>query len=174
MLAGLDKEIEEFIRLLEKQNQALKTLITLQEEKRPIIILGKIEELNRLLPKEGIIVSNLEKLEDARFKLHLKLAQRWEMSVKELPARLILAKVKECCPEWSEKMESIVEQLEKNLFYLKTTNNNNNDLLNQSLEYVNTMQAILNGDVAGTYSDSGTQVDESSSRPIKRLLDKKI
>jgi len=170
----LDGDIREFIDTLGKQNRALISLVQLEEEKRRIIILGQVDELNKLNQKEGILVSNLQKLEVARFRIHAKLARLWETSVQELPIGQMLAKVKDLCPEWVGEMQTEVKQLKGSLARLQSANKENNDLINQSLEYINIVQSILTGDVAGTYSDMGIQVDESTARPIMRLLDKKI
>ena len=45
----------------------------------------------------------------------------------------------------------------------------NNELIEQSLQYIESVQAILNGDIAGTYSDKGSPVDEKSGRQINLL-----
>jgi len=175
MLTELNKKIQEFIDILGKQNQALNTLVGLQEEKRPIIILGKIEELNKLLQREGIIVSNLEKLEDARFKLHQELADKWAVPAKELPASMILTKLKDSLPEAALEMQAEVDLMEKNFVRLMASNKENNALINHSLDYIYEMQSRLTGDNGtGAYSAEGEQIDEKPSRPVKRLLDKKV
>lgn len=173
MLIGLDKDIREFIDTLEKQNRVLDNLLQLEEAKRQLIILGQVEELNKLVQKQGIIVSNLEKLEDARFKSQLKLARRWEITVEELPASMILTKVKEARHESSGELQAAIEKLDHSLSRLKAANDENNGLVKQSLDYINTLQSLLTGDVAGTYSDRGTQVNESTTRPKLRIIDKK-
>ncbi len=174
MFAGLDKDIKEFIGTLVKQNLALDNLVQLEEKKRQVIILGQVEELNKLMQKEGILVSNIQKLEDARFKSQVKLARIWETSVEELPASLILAKVKEYQPELAGELQVSIEQLTHSVSQLKAMNEENSNLINQSLDYIHSLQSLLTGEVAGTYTDMGMQVDESTSRPVKRLLDKKI
>ncbi|MDD3364551.1 MAG: flagellar protein FlgN, partial [Syntrophomonas sp.] len=162
MSIGLDKDIKEFIDILGKQNRVLDSLVQLEETKRQVIILGQVEELNKLMQKEGILVSNIQKLEDARFKSHGKLARIWGTSVGELPASQILENLKQSWPESAGEMQEAVEQMGESIARLKASNSENNDLINQSLEYIHTLQSLLTGDVAGTYSDMGMQVDEST------------
>ncbi|PKM77589.1 MAG: hypothetical protein CVU90_06995 [Firmicutes bacterium HGW-Firmicutes-15] len=174
MFAVLDKDIIDFIDILGKQNRVLDSLVQMEEKKRQVIILGQVEELNKIMQKEGILVSNIQKLEDARFKSHEKLARIWGMSVDELPASLISARVKETWPELAGELQVAIEKLTHSLSQLKAMNEENNNLINQSLDYIHSLQSLLTGEVAGTYSDMGMQVDETTSRPTIRLLDKKI
>jgi len=57
---------------------------------------------------------------------------------------------------------------------LIANNKENNELINQSLDYIYGLQSMLAGDGTGAYSADGEQVDENINRPIKRLLDTKI
>ena len=63
-----------------------------------------------------------------------------------------------------EEFEEAVNRLGFNLARLKAINNHNNELIEQSFQYRN-LQAILNGDIAGTYSDKGRPVDEKGHQP---------
>ncbi|MDD4802886.1 MAG: flagellar export chaperone FlgN [Syntrophomonas sp.] len=173
MLTNLNNEIRHFLELLQKQNLVLENLLELEEKKRQVIILGQVEELNKIIPKEGMLVSDLEKLEDARFKSQTKLAEIWEIPVEELSADKIILNVNQNLPEIEAELQSAVKQIAEQLDRLKASNNENNDLINLSLEYIHTMQSMLNGEVAGTYTNTGVQVDETTVRPALRLLDKK-
>lgn len=169
----MDKYIQDFIAILVRQNRLLDSLVELGEEKRKIIILGQVEQLDKLMQKEGIIVSNLEKLEGARFKLQGQFAQNWGVPVKELTANVVLVKVKELYPFYTEDLQVQIDNLSNNINRLRGINSENNELLNMSLDYIEEMQSLLTGDIAGTYSRQGQQVDETTSRPHLRILDKK-
>jgi len=169
----LEKDIQNFIAILVRQNRLLNDLTQLGEEKRRIIILAEVEQLDKLMQKEGIIVSNLEKLEGARFKLQEQLAQAWKMPVQDLTANVILGKIKASFPAYKEEVQTEIDNLKKIMSKLKRINTENNGLLDMTLDYIKDMQALLDGDLAGTYSNRGQQVDETSSRPKKQILDKK-
>ncbi len=169
----MQKIIPEFKDTLGRQNRLLESLIDLGEEKRRVIVLGDVEQLDKLMQKEGIIVSNLEKLEGARFQLQRDLARKWDMPAEQATAAVIITRVKQDCPEYFKDMDMEIKRLRQATARLREINNENNDLINISLNYVNEMQALFSGEVAGTYSREGQQVDESVSRPNLRMLDRK-
>jgi len=170
----MEKVIQEFIQILIKENQWLDKLIEFGEEKKRIIILGKVQELDKLVQKEGIIVSTLEKLEGARFKLQATLAQAWNMSVNELTVGTMLEKSADAFPLRQDELKEEIERMQKTIVKLQNVNTENNELINLSLDYIENMQALFNDDVAGTYGENGMQSDEKDNRPINRLIDKKV
>jgi hypothetical protein len=72
-------------------------------------------------------------------------------------------------PQLQGEFEETINRLSYNLTRLKAINNHNNELIEQSLQYIETIQAILNGDIAGTYSDKGRPVDEKKGRRVNLL-----
>jgi flagellar biosynthesis/type III secretory pathway chaperone len=62
-----------------------------------------------------------------------------------------------------------VDRLSYNLDRLKVINKHNNELIEQSLQYIESIQALLNGDIAGTYTDRGDLADEKTGRRINLL-----
>ncbi|MEN6460745.1 MAG: flagellar protein FlgN [Syntrophomonas sp.] len=173
MVDKLDKLLKDFISTMGKVNRTLDNLADLGQEKKQLIILGQVKELDKLIQREGIIVSNLEKLEGARFKYQQKLASKWELTAEELSASVILQKVKANYPDYYDEMEQEIRRLEYNVIRLKALNTGNNELINQSLDYIDVMQSILLGDAAGTYSEQGQQANETPSRVKINLVDKK-
>ncbi|MGI5921534.1 MAG: flagellar protein FlgN [Syntrophomonadaceae bacterium] len=169
----MDKLLKDFITSLSRVNQALISLADIGEEKKQLIILGQVKELDKLIQKEGIIVSNLEKLEGARFKYQQDLALRWQLPAAELSAKVMLKKVKTDYPDYHEELDRQIEQLNRNVARLKALNTDNNELINQSLDYIDVMQSIILGDEAGTYSDTGLQTTPPTRTKIN-LVDKKI
>ncbi len=160
--------------MLIKENQWLDKLIEFGEEKKRIIILGKVQELDKLVQKEGIIVSTLEKLEGARFKLQETLAQAWNISVNELTVGTMLEKAADAFPLRQDELKEEIERMQKTIVKLQNVNTENNELINLSLDYIENMQALFNDEVAGTYRENGLQSDDKQSNPINRLIDKKV
>lgn len=170
----VDKLLQDFIESIAKQNQVLERLAALGQEKQELIIAGKVRELDSLIQKEGITVSNLDKMEGARFKLQEHLAIQLGFKAEEFSAKKLLAWVREGCPELYPALEEVINQLDYCLIRLKAINSHNNELIEQSLVFIGEIQSLFNGDVAGIYSDKGQQSDEFESRPRLNLLDKKI
>ncbi len=157
-----------------KQNEVLDQLAEIGQQKQELIVMGKVQELDNLIRKEGIIISNLDKLEGARFKLQEKLAMEWRVTKEELSARKMLSMMEDPYPELHTELDQIIARLDYNITRLKAINSHNDELINQSLDYISVMESALNGDVAGTYSNKGIQSDEEKVRPRINILDKKV
>lgn len=169
----MDKTISEFIQIINKENELLEKLLAFGEEKKSIVILGKIQDLDKLMQKENIIVANLEKTEKMRLALHEQLARQWEMPMETLTAQMIISKCQESCPLAYEEAKREIEHMETALSRLQAINQENNELIGASLEYIYNLQAMLMGDMTGTYSENGTPASDNTSRTPFRLLDKK-
>lgn len=170
----MENLLKEFIAAIGKENEILTNLAEIGEEKRQFIILGEIKQLDNLIQREGIILSNLDRLEGARFKLQQQLAQKWGIPVGELIASEMLNRVEADHSNFLAELSQAIEQLDYNMTRLKAINTNNHGLLEQSLDFIASMEGMIEGDVAGTYSGNGDQIDESLLRVNRNLLDKKI
>lgn len=168
----MDKLLPAFIDATARINKIMDILVQMGQTKQQLIISGRVQELDRLIQKEGIIVSNLEKLEGARFKLQGEIASRWEIAPDEFSAAKVLEHLKIEYDQYYNTFKQNIEQLNYNLVRLKAINTNNDELINQSLDYIDMMQSLLGEDVAGTYTDQGLQTQEKST-PRLNLLDKK-
>lgn len=159
----MEAVLREFVQVMGKENQTLDQIVALGEQKQQVIIGGKVAELDSLIQKESLLVANLEKLEDQRYKL------QQQFSVHGSTAGELVEWTGQEYPQLKQEFEEAINRLVFNLARLRAINNHNNELIEQSLQYIETMQAMLNGDVAGTYSDKGSPVDEKSGRRINLL-----
>lgn len=169
----MESLLTNFTRAVTVLNEVLDELAELGQEKQQLIILGKVKELDTMIRKEGIVISNLEKAEGARFKLQEQIGQSWGMSSEELSAREILKRVQENYPSCYHDLEEAINRLDYNLTCLGAINVHNNELIEQSLDYIKVIETTLNGDIAGTYSSTGNQNSEGNYAS-KNLLDKKV
>lgn len=164
----------DFIDSIARQNQILEQLAELGEEKQRLIIAGKVKELDSLIQKEGIMVSNLDKAEGARFKLQEELAAELGLKVEDFSAKMLLVRVREAYPDLHLPLEKSINQLDYSLFRLKAINTHNNELIDQSLVFIDEIQSLFNIDIAGIYSDKDLGSGKSDFRPRLNLLDKKV
>lgn len=169
----MEKLLDEFKTAIQRENEVLDQLVSLGEEKQRHIVLGQLKELDGLMQREGLVVANLEKLEGTRFKLQQQINQKWGRDDIQ-PATELLSRVQTEMPAQYAGLEEQINRLAYNLSRLKVINNHNHELLEQSLGYIATLEALLEGDIAGTYSDKGQQVDEDRARPRLNLLDKRV
>ena len=85
------------------------------------------------------------------------------MSAQDLSATVLLDKVKSEYNDLYSVFEEQINNLNYNLLRLQTINSHNNELIEQSLEYIESIQSLIDGDVAGTYSAQGERYDPSPS-----------
>ncbi len=171
---SVEKLLENFIDYLNKQNQVMDSLADLGQEKKELIILGRVKELDELIKHETTAINDLQELEEGRFKLQQQLAGRWAMDLKDISAGEILARVRQNQPAFFGQLEQAINRLDFNLTRLRAINEHNNELLEDSLDYIGAIERSLLGDKAGLYSSSGDQLEEHSAANRQRLLDKKI
>lgn len=169
----MESLLSDFTGAISAVNDVLDELAELGQEKQQVIILGKVKELDSLIHKEGTIISNLDKLEGARYKLQEQIGQSWGMKIEEVSAQGILKKAEESYPSCFRDLEEAIKRLDYNLTRLKAINAHNNELIEQSLDYIKLMEALIKGDGTGTYSSEGLQA-EKNNYALKNLLDKKI
>lgn len=163
--------LNSFIEIIGKQNDLLEQIIKLSEDKRQAIVLGQVQELDSMVHKEGILGQELEKLESARFVLQMEIAENLGMPVTELNAGEIRRVTAEQYPQLATSLNEHLTTLEKLIGKLRSSIQENNELLKMSLDYIEEMYYLLSPeDDPGLYSDKG-----AADIPGKRLqlIDKK-
>ena len=163
--------LNSFIEIIGKQNDLLEQIIKLSEDKRQAIVLGQVQELDSMVHKEGILGQELEKLESARFVLQMEIAENLGMPVTELNAGEIRRVTAEQYPQLATSLDEHLTTLERLIGKLRSSIQENNELLKMSLDYIEEMYYLLSPeDNPGLYSDKG-----AADIPGKRLqlIDKK-
>lgn len=168
----MEKLLSAFLDTIVQLNETLNKLAEMGQNKQQLIISGQVQELDKLIQKEGIIVSHLEKLEGARFKLQTEIAGYWGLAPEQLPAAAILERLKAHHHQSYDALKAEMENLKYNLDNLRSVNSHNNDLIDQSLDYIDEMQSLLYGDI-GTYSERGIQSADKPLRPYTSIIDEK-
>lgn len=166
--------LAELILAINNENELLDQLADMAYEKKQLVILGKVQELDSLIHKEGIIISELEKNEDARFRLQQKIKMHRDFGGGEISASILLQKVQQSFTDLYLDLKQAISRLDFNMTRLKAQNIQNTELIEQSLGYLATLEAIINGDGAGIYSQHGQQTDQNVLRARLNLLDKKV
>lgn len=167
----MEQHCLDLIGALDKENQILGKLAVLAHEKKGLVILGKVKELENLIREEGIVISELGKWEDARFRIQNQLSEEQEAKAPIKAAQLV-SLVAANCPHLAAAVQEALSHLEINLARLKNLNQHNNELLEQSLDHIAFLEAALVGDHSGAYSQKGLQAEGSHSRI--NLLDRKV
>lgn len=167
----LQTKIQSLTDYLARQNDIFQQLIQLAEAKKRSIIIGQVEELDQCLRQESSLLSDLERLEEARFTLQQDMAARLNIAVEEITASFLLQLASQQYPASAPALEKELDRLQSSLSRLQEQIRENSELLKQSLNYIDEMYYLLNPeDSTGVYSEQGTT--EEAGKNI-RIIDKK-
>ncbi len=168
-----EPKIDLYIAVLEREKLLMEQLLEIQRDKKPLIVLAKPEELDKVNMREGVLVSDLEKTEGARFKLQKDLAAVLGIESEALTAQLLYLVLSEQYPEKAGRLQETSAGIQRSVTSIKELNEENHQLLETALEYISEMQWMLTGDEgAGTYSGSG-DMDSKPPPPRIKIIDAK-
>lgn len=170
----MESLLQNFITAVRKETSILDDLAQVGCEKKQYIIRNQFQELDTLVQKEGIVVSGLQRAEDARFKLQRELARIWEISPEELTATVLIARLNQEKSSLAGEAEQVMRELNKTAKQLQAINRENQELTNYALDYLDYLLASVQGDVAGIYSENGREAEERPLRPARQLLDRTV
>lgn len=152
------------------ENQVVADLVDLASQKKQAIILGELAELNEVMRRENHLTQALEKTETQRHAESLKLVRVLGVKEEDLTASSLINVLHEVGVPDTERLAEGVKDLAFNLERLKDLNQINATLLEQSLAFVENMEALLTRQRETTYSAGGAVKDS----PTHNVLDKRI
>ncbi|MBO6208017.1 MAG: flagellar protein FlgN [Lachnospiraceae bacterium] len=148
--------MEHIIEVLEQENTEYRTLIKLSEEKTPIIIKADLENLNRITEAEQVIVARIQKLEKDRMSTMADIAEVTNLKPDIKLGDLITMMDKH--PEEQKKLQDLHDRLKETMRRMKQVNEQNRDLLQDSLEMVqfemNLLQSLKTAPETADYNSS--------------------
>lgn len=162
--------IAKILHVLEKEKTIYEELLTLSQEKKNVIIAGKIQELDNFLKVEGNIILEISKLEDEREIAAEALAKQLGCSREELTISYVCDTVKD---ERCSKLREVANSIGETLSRLKEINDQNGKLIEQSLEYINFSMNLMADSIAGQKAVYEGKVEESKENNV-RLFDAKV
>lgn len=148
---------EDLLAVLRKENELLRLLISLNEEKQRQI--NQVEEVVRLAGEEQVILSRLEKADQERAVLYDTVAggrelDQWFLTLDQ---------------DQQSEVEPLVLELTENIAALQSLNDLNQELLLQSLNYVQFSLNLLMGDESpATYAPAGRRMSR------RAIFDRKV
>jgi flagellar biosynthesis/type III secretory pathway chaperone len=127
--------LENLIGVLDSENTEYKKLVDLADSKTPVIVAGDIENLNKIMEDEQVIVGTIQKLEKRRRSILADIANVVNRDVKTL--KLIdLINMLEKIPDQQQMLKDVHVQLRETIDRLKGINDKNQMLLSDKLEMV--------------------------------------
>lgn len=162
----MEPTCQELIKILEEQKRIYSCLMDLSGQKQQHLIKGNLDALNEVTKQEEMLIFQLGKLEEKRESCFGRLAEvgRFDRN----------CTLKEILPQLSqnsrEKLEQIQEDFSALIHELGQLNQENTDLIQQSLRFVNFTVETLNQQSKPLYNAE----KEVKVEQLNNLLDKKV
>lgn len=162
----MEKVFNSLAVLLEGQKEIYKELLNLARLKQTELVKGSIETLDNLNKQEEMLVFQVGRIEEERFKCTNDLIDTYGLDKDAVLRDLIdtaPAEVKEILEDLQKSMTDLLKQLEK-------INNENMDLIKQSLRFIHFSLETMTQETQTTYTaDRAIKVEN-----LTKLLDKKV
>lgn len=151
--------MQDLIDTLDKEETEYVTLLDLSKRKTPIIISGDVEKLQKITDEEQIIVDRISHLEKIREQVMSDIADVINRDVKTLKLSYLIQML-EKRPKERDALALIHDRLKATVGELVMINNQNRELIRQSLDIVdfnlNLIKSMRQAPETGNYNkDAG-------------------
>lgn len=127
--------MEELIDTLQTETDRYEELLVLSKKKTPILVSGKIDELQKITDEEKILVDNINSIDKKREELLADIGNVLNEDTEGLTIQKLADLVKEQ-PQQQKQLLELHEKLKKVLGNVQSINEQNKTLVNQMLEMV--------------------------------------
>ena len=134
--------MEELIDTLEAEAQEFEKLLTITQQKTPVIVNNKIAELQKITDEEQIIVSRITGLETKREAVTKDIAEVINKDVEELKLTTLIDLMSNQ-PKERARLSDVHDKLSATVKEVRQVNENNAELIKHSLEMVNFDLSVL-------------------------------
>ncbi len=128
--------MEELIDCLESEAKEFDKLLTISQQKTPVIVHNKIAELQKITDEEQIIVSRITGLETKRETVTKDIAEVINKDVEELQLTTLIELMSNQ-PVERKRLSDVHDKLSSTVKQLRQVNENNAELIKHALEMVN-------------------------------------
>ena len=150
--------MEELIDCLESEAKEFDKLLTISQQKTPVIVHNKIAELQRITDEEQIIVSRITSLEAKREAVTKDIAEVINKDVEELKLTTLID-LMSGQPGERKRLSDVHDRLSGTVRQIRQINENNAELIKHALEMVNfdlsITQAMRQAPETANYSRGG-------------------
>jgi len=146
--------MKQMIEILKKQLEIYKEMLKISEDKTDIIVGDKVEELKPMVDREEVLVSQYISLEKQRLGIVRAFA-----SSRGITKVLKIDDLCEYFPDDADEMKSLKKEILDVTKKIKVKNSLNQELVKNSLDYINFSVGIMTGTATGngTYGKGGAQ-----------------
>jgi flagellar biosynthesis/type III secretory pathway chaperone len=150
--------MEELIDCLEQETKEFARLLTLSQQKTPVIVNSKITELEKITDEEQIIVGRITGLEARRESVTKDIAEVINKDVEDLKLTTLIDLMSNQ-PKERKRLSDVHDRLAETVKQVRQVNENNAELIKHSLEMVNfdlsVIQAMRQAPETANYSRGG-------------------
>ena len=150
--------MEELIECLEAEVKEFERLLTISQDKTPIIVHNKIAELQKITDEEQIVVSRITSLEAKREAVTKDIAEVINKDVEELKLTTLI-ELMSGQPGERKRLSDVHDKLSATVRQIRQINENNAELISQALEMINfdlnITQAMRQAPETANYSKGG-------------------
>lgn len=144
--------MEQMIEILKKQLEIYKEILKISEDKTDIIVEDKVDELKSMVDREETLVGQYISLEKQRIGIIKDFAAK--NGIKEI------LKIDDLCkffPDAANEMQELKKEILEVTKKIKTKNALNQELVKNSLDYINFSVGLITGTNrgSGTYGRGG-------------------
>jgi len=156
------------VDILKEQLEGYSDLLELAKNKQGALLANDIKKLEEINKKEEGKIWELTKLENKRLMIIATLKETFGENLETLTLKEIAQKAPE---PYQEEFEKIFVRLNEKIAQLSKINDQNSELIKQSLEIINfTLQAIVRSESEVTYGEQ----DRKTGQQASRILDTKV
>lgn len=167
----MDVLFKKLSTLLEDQIKIFKKMLELARNKQQVLVKGSIETLDQLTKDERKILTEISQIEQERMVTTQKIAEALNLKEDKIRMTDLLGVIP---GEYKVSLEEMHHELLRILSELEEINEQNTELINNSLKVVNFSLNLLTEDKqkSPTYSNKGE--DKAQMSKISRILDKRV
>jgi len=164
----VEKDFTGLLETMEKQSDVYERLLSLANEKQPVLVKGNIPELEKITKAEEILILQIGRLEEKRQVLHRSLASHFALS----PGDLTVSELETLAgEEMAAKLKLLCEKMVGTLQKLETINRSNSYLIEKSLDYLDFSLNVITSD--NTASSYNGKEEKEKDKPSK-IFDRKV
>lgn len=163
--------LEELLQVMKEQRRVLGLLLDLETKKRASLVKVDLKELEKIVVSEELLVAEAGEIEERRYRVSCSLAE--EMGL--IPEEVSISGLRDLFPCQAEGIEAVRQELQEILGELQELNQQNYDLIQQSLQYVDfAINLITRGEASLTYSHPQGKEATAQKAILSRLLDRRV
>jgi flagellar biosynthesis/type III secretory pathway chaperone len=164
----VEKYSSGMLDILQKQTDFYRQLLSLANEKKPVLIKGNIIRLEAITKEEESLIIKVGRLEEQRQALHKALAGHFAVAPEELSISELISRVNE--PS-KTKLTKIFAEINVIIGQIVEVNHTNNELINSSLEFVNfSLNLLTSHSTTPSYKEDEQQKKQSTAKIFDRSV----